>query len=305
MTGHGGWPLNVFLTPDQAAVLRRHLLAAGAAATGCRASARCSRRSPTSGSERREEAVARRRARWQRGSGARRRSSPRARRSSAALLERALAGAAQRASTRATAASAARRSSRRTARSSCSRRSASARCRHGDAARDGARRDLRPGRRRLRALRGRRHLDGPALREDALRQRAARARLPAGPGRTQREPLFERTCRETLEFCLREMRAPEGGFYSSLDADSEGVEGRFYVWTLGAAARRCSASSRRPRSPYFGASEHGNFEGANVLEARGPGAGGPRARSARGCSRPARSACARRSTTSAWRRGTR
>jgi uncharacterized protein len=82
------------------------------------------------------------------------------------------------------------------------------------------------------------------------------------------EPLFERTARETLEFCLRELHAPEGGFYSSLDADSEGVEGRFYVWTL--EQLEAELGELAPAAvAYFGASAHGNFEGSNVLEAHG------------------------------------
>jgi len=82
------------------------------------------------------------------------------------------------------------------------------------------------------------------------------------------DPLFERTCRETIEFCLRELRAPEGGFYSSLDADSEDVEGRFYVWALDEL--KAELGELAPAAiEYFGASASGNFEGANVLEAHG------------------------------------
>ncbi len=83
------------------------------------------------------------------------------------------------------------------------------------------------------------------------------------------DPLLERTCRETLDFCLRELRAPEGGFHAALDADSEGVEGRFYVWTVD-QLRGVLGDLAPAAIAYFGASAVGNFEGANVLEAHGP-----------------------------------
>ena len=96
------------------------------------------------------------------------------------------------------------------------------------------------------------------------------------------------------------MRAPEGGFYSALDADSEGVEGKFYVWSR-RRARAALGDDATPRSPGSARPTQGNFEGANVLEARGPE---PPAElreriRARLLEVRARSACARASTTSA------
>jgi uncharacterized protein len=83
------------------------------------------------------------------------------------------------------------------------------------------------------------------------------------------DELLRRTCEETLDFLARELRGPEGGFYSALDADSEGVEGRYYVWTLDQLQAELGDLADAAIA-YFGATERGNFEGANVLEARGP-----------------------------------
>jgi uncharacterized protein YyaL (SSP411 family) len=78
-------------------------------------------------------------------------------------------------------------------------------------------------------------------------------------------------CTETLDWALREMRGPEGGFCAALDADSEGEEGRFYVWSLDELRRELGPELADEAIAYFGATETGNFErGLNVLEARGP-----------------------------------
>jgi len=85
---------------------------------------------------------------------------------------------------------------------------------------------------------------------------------------------YRRACEETLDWMLREMRGPEGGFYSALDADSEGEEGRFYVWTpeqvrAALAGHDGAEGDGRPDPDeilaYYGVTERGNFEGANVL----------------------------------------
>lgn len=77
------------------------------------------------------------------------------------------------------------------------------------------------------------------------------------------EPFFRRVCEETLGFMVRELRQEEGGFASALDADSEGVEGKYYVWTLD-EVRSALGDLADTAIGHFGMTEGGNFEGANI-----------------------------------------
>ncbi|HEX7244397.1 MAG TPA: thioredoxin domain-containing protein [Solirubrobacterales bacterium] len=87
---------------------------------------------------------------------------------------------------------------------------------------------------------------------------------------------YRRVVEETLDWALREMRGPEGGFFSALDADSEGEEGRFYVWTPAQIGEVLGADAG-PVAEFYGVTERGNFEGRSVLHlARGAGAEEPR-----------------------------
>ncbi len=82
------------------------------------------------------------------------------------------------------------------------------------------------------------------------------------------DPILRRTAEETLDWVLREMTGPEGGFYSALDADSEGVEGKFYVWTID-ELHDVLGDEAEDALRWLGASVRGNFEGKNILESRG------------------------------------
>jgi uncharacterized protein YyaL (SSP411 family) len=75
------------------------------------------------------------------------------------------------------------------------------------------------------------------------------------------DDLFRRVATETLDWALREMRGPEGGFYSALDADSEGEEGKFYVWDRAEVAELIGDEGAN----WFGTTGRGNFEGRNIL----------------------------------------
>jgi uncharacterized protein YyaL (SSP411 family) len=81
---------------------------------------------------------------------------------------------------------------------------------------------------------------------------------------------YRRVCEETLVWALREMRGPEGGFHSALDADSEGEEGRFYVWTPDQIREALDDEGLADEViAHYGVTEGGNFEGANILHVPG------------------------------------
>ncbi len=82
--------------------------------------------------------------------------------------------------------------------------------------------------------------------------------------RTQ-NPLYERVACETLDYVRREMTAPTGGFYSAQDADSEGVEGKYYVWTPDEIEAVLGADDARLFCNYYSVTPEGNFEGKNIL----------------------------------------
>jgi len=80
-----------------------------------------------------------------------------------------------------------------------------------------------------------------------------------------REPLFKSVVEDTLRYLLREMYHSEGGFYSTQDADSEGEEGKFFVWTAEEVNRLLGEDDGEIFSRIFDVSEQGNFEEKNIL----------------------------------------
>ena len=84
--------------------------------------------------------------------------------------------------------------------------------------------------------------------------------LYAQAGLATGEALFKRIASETADWAVRDMRSPEGGFYASLDADSEGREGKFYVWTREAIEERLTPPEYSVFSRRFGLNLRANFE---------------------------------------------
>lgn len=77
--------------------------------------------------------------------------------------------------------------------------------------------------------------------------------------------LFRFVAEDTLDYVLREMTGPNGAFYSTQDADSEGIEGKYYLWTPQEIIEVVGKENSRIVTDYFGVTADGNFEGQNIL----------------------------------------
>ena len=101
--------------------------------------------------------------------------------------------------------------------------------------------------------------------EKMLYDNALLARLYLNAHQVTGDPELRRVAEGTLDHLLTDMRAPEGGFYSALDADSEGEEGTFYVWTPSEVRELLDVEMADLFMRCYDVSEEGNFEGSNIL----------------------------------------
>src|SRR5690606_2262427 len=79
-----------------------------------------------------------------------------------------------------------------------------------------------------------------------------------------KKDIYARVARSIFTYVLRDMVAPEGGFYSAEDADSEGEEGKFYVWTPDEIKQILGEKDGELFCEYYGITEKGNFEGKSI-----------------------------------------
>jgi uncharacterized protein YyaL (SSP411 family) len=100
--------------------------------------------------------------------------------------------------------------------------------------------------------------------EKMLYDNAQLVRIYAQAYRATREPLFKRVVDQTMAYLLREMLDQEGGFYSTQDADSEGEEGKFFVWTPEEVSEILDEEASEIFCRIYDVSEQGNFEGKNI-----------------------------------------
>ncbi|MCY4464764.1 MAG: thioredoxin domain-containing protein [Chloroflexi bacterium] len=107
--------------------------------------------------------------------------------------------------------------------------------------------------------------------EKMLYDNAQLSRLYLHAWQITSDDIFRDIAEDILDYILREMTAPDGGFYSATDADSEGVEGKFFVWTIDEAREALSplgeilGRALEICIETYGMSAQGNFEGSNIL----------------------------------------
>ena len=101
--------------------------------------------------------------------------------------------------------------------------------------------------------------------EKMLYDNALLARLYTHAYQATRNPSYARVAQGILDYVLREMRHPDGGFYAAQDADSEGVEGKFFVWRPEQLVSILGRQDAEIVADYFGVTNEGNFEGMSVL----------------------------------------
>ncbi len=101
--------------------------------------------------------------------------------------------------------------------------------------------------------------------EKMLYDNAQLVRLYAQIFSITQDPLFKRVVEESMDYLLREMLHPEGGFYSTQDADSEGEEGKFFIWSRDEIMQIVGEEIGEIFCRIYDVSEYGNFEGRNIL----------------------------------------
>ena len=100
--------------------------------------------------------------------------------------------------------------------------------------------------------------------EKMLYDQAGLARVYLHAWQVTGEARFLQVVEETVDYVLRDLRSPEGGLYSAEDADSEGVEGKFYVWSI-EQIRDVLGDTAEAAIEWYGVTKEGNFEGENIL----------------------------------------
>ena len=101
--------------------------------------------------------------------------------------------------------------------------------------------------------------------EKMLYDNALLARLYLHAWQVTRRAMYREVVESTLDYVLREITHPAGGFYSAQDADSEGEEGKYYVWSVSEFEAALGAPLARLCADYFGVTAEGNFDGRSIL----------------------------------------